>query len=102
MNTVDKDISAAESLKALIGKTLEQFPGASAFEVIKRTIKEFQFSLMFSDKVLAKDDFKCTVTVVVIDSRFQYYMNSQWVGKGRSKKLSKCDAFNLLLADMQA
>lgn len=97
-----KDTVAAEKLKDLIRVTQEKFPDATAMEIIRRTFKLFQFIVTFSDKVYAKDDFECTLRIVDIDSSFHYYTNTEWVGKGRSKKISKNDAFSLLLADMKA
>ena len=102
MKVTVKDTVAAEKLKDLIRVTQEKFPDATAMEIIRRTFKLFQFIVTFSDKVYAKDDFECTLRIVDIDSSFHYYTNTEWVGKGRSKKISKNDAFSLLLADMKA
>jgi len=67
---------------------------------LRRTLKKFEYHASFAQKVLAKDDFVCTVIVLVIEDDFHYYVNSKWIGEGRSKKLSKAAALSKLLSDM--
>ena len=96
-----KDKEIFEKLKSRLNQVEEVFVDASPMEIVRRTLVDFQFNVSFSGKILAKDDFNCTVRIISIERDLLYYMNTEWIGKGRSKRLAKYDAFKNLLYNMK-
>ena len=99
--SIVKDKATFEKLKLRLNQIQENFVDSSPMEIVRRTLVDFQFNVSFGGKILAKDDFTCTVKIITIERDLLCYINTEWIGKGRSKKLAKYDAFKNLLSDMK-